>query len=83
MKDMNKNVAQKQRFSIRKYRFGAASVLLATVFALGMQTTTVHAYVVPSLYPASESGQDGKPGTNGQDGKPGTNGQDGKPGTNG
>ncbi|VTS28398.1 SclB protein [Streptococcus pseudoporcinus] len=43
MTDMKKNAADKQRFGIRKYSFGAASVLLATVFALGLQSSTAEA----------------------------------------
>lgn len=43
MTHMNKNGRYKQRFSIRKYKFGAASVLLGTIFALGMTGTTAQA----------------------------------------
>lgn len=36
---------QKQRFSIRKFTIGAASVLLGTVFYLGNSTTTANAAI--------------------------------------
>ncbi|MCK1227991.1 YSIRK-type signal peptide-containing protein, partial [Streptococcus uberis] len=51
MTHMNKNGRYKQRFSIRKYKFGAASVLLGTLFALGMTGTTAQA-----LGPSDASG---------------------------
>lgn len=42
--DLNKNLAdEKQRFSIRKFNVGAASVLLGTSLMLGVSTQVAHA----------------------------------------
>lgn len=49
MTHMNNNGRYKQRFSLRKYKFGAASVLLGTIFALGMTGTTAQAQLTQGV----------------------------------
>lgn len=64
MTHMNKNGRYKQRFSLRKYKFGAASVLLGTLFALGMTGTTAEAQHHP-LSPGSPGAYPYGPGSSG------------------